>query len=220
MKRLLFTILIMFMVTRTAVNAADFVLTLPDYRAQIKRRLNIDISNSVWMTDSVMNQLIREAIVTVLPTIEGVQTTKRFTTTPERMAYPIDSTVVSVYNVGWKAQDTVRWFQRIPMSRWSMLTNQNTYGGDDPYLERPAVYDLSDDSIFLFPIPTMSDDTILYMGTQKITNIATRDTINAIPQDKRIPILNYATYLVAVAKQHHMMDTYKIMADSAIMGSR
>ena len=213
MKRLLVVILIL---AYGSVHAADFVLTLSDYRSQIKRKLNVDPANSTWMTDTVMNQLIREAIVTVNPRIAGVKVTKTFLTTTNRMSYPIDTTVVDVFNVGWKSNDTVRWFTQMPMEKWSGLSTQNTWGAPDAYLSRPSVFDMTYDSIYLFPIPTLDGDTIMYIGSQKITGITTRDTIGTILQELRVPILDWATFLVAQAKQDMRWPYLKVQADSSV----
>lgn len=208
MKRIL-TALTILVLCMSAIGA-DFVLTLSDYRAQIKRRLNVDITNTTWMSDTVMNQFIREAIVTIVPTLEGNTTTKTVITSYGQMSYKIDTNMVSIAEVGWKSGDTVRWLAFVPRDKWSVLTHQSTNGGDDPYLQRPSVYDVSDDSIFVFPIPTFSDDTLMYIGPIKITNIATASSFSGIPQHRREKILNYATYLVATAKQRGDAVNYKV----------
>jgi hypothetical protein len=198
------------------VMAADFVLALPDYRAQIKRRLNVDPTNTTWMTDSAMNQLIREAIVTVNPRIEGVKVSKTLLTDYHKLAYKIDTSVIGITSVTWVNGDTIRPLKYMVMESWVSLQHQSTDGADDNFLSRPSVYDYTDDSLYLFPIPTISDDTIQYWGSQKITDIMMRDTIGILPQKYRVPILNYATYLVAVAKQHPAQGLFLDMADSSI----
>ena len=211
--RYLFTIIVLLC---SSVFAADFLLTLGDYRAQIKRRFGVEPNNTTWMTDTVMNQLIREAIVTVNPKIEGVKVSRTVLTDYHKFAYKIDTSMVSIQTVSWVNGDTIRPLQYMAMESWGTLLHQSTNGAMDNYLSRPSVYDYTDDSLYLFPIPTISDDTIQYFGSQKITNIATRDTVGTLPQKYRVPILNYATYLVAVAKQHPAQGLYLSMADSSI----
>ena len=194
---------------------ADFALTMGDYRAQIKRRLNVDITNTTFMADSVMNQLIREAIITVNPQIAGVKVTKSIVTNYSQASYKIDSTVVDIAQVWWRSNDTVRPMIYTPMEKWGALTHQNTYGGDDPYLTRPSVFDMTDDSLYLFPTPSQVD-TVFYIGSQKITGISTKDTVLTVPQMYRIPILDWATYLVALSKQNPTAMTWKVQADSSI----
>jgi hypothetical protein len=208
----IFTILL----SCASVFSADFMLTLSDYRAQIKRRLNVDPTNITWMTDSVMNQLTREAIVTVNPRIEGIRVSKTLLTDYHKLAYAIDTSVIGVTSVTWVNGDTIRPLKYMIMESWVSLQHQSTNGADDEFLSRPSVYDYTDDSLYLFPVPTIPDDTIRYWGPQKITDIMTRDTIGALPQKYRIPILNYATYLVAVAAQHPAQGLFLSMADSSI----
>jgi hypothetical protein len=204
----------------SSVFASDFVLTLSDYRAQIKRRLNVLPSNTTWMSDSVMNQLIREAIVTVNPQVEGVKVSRTLLTDYHKLAYKIDTSVISIKSVLWRNGDTIRPLQYMAMESWISLQHQSTDGAPDNYLSRPSVYDYTDDSLYLFPVPTISDDTIQYFGSQKITGIMARDTIGTLPQKYRIPVLNYATYLVAVSIQHNAWSLYLDKADSSIANMR
>jgi hypothetical protein len=158
------------------------------------------------MTDSVLNQLIREAVVTVNPIIHGYKTTKTFLTSFESSTYPLDS-LIGIMSVQWRHGDSIRSIVYMPREKWVELQNQNTWGADNPYLERPSVYDYTDDQITLFPVPT-SSDTIQIVGFQKIPNITIISQVSQIPQKYRVAILKYATWLVARAKQHPQALTF------------
>jgi hypothetical protein len=196
----------------TVSNTADFLKTMLDYREQIKRKLNIATSNTTYMTDSVFNQLIREAIVKVNPIMRGVKVRDTFVTSWQTSDYNLDS-MIGIIGVTWQHEDTVVPLTYMPLEGWGTLRQKTTFGADDPYLSRPSVYDVTDNQVMLFPPPTL-DDTIELVGFRKIHGIAVTSDVSAIPQAYRIPVLNYAAYIVAFSKQHpragDLMQEYKM----------
>lgn len=184
----------------------DFLLTLADYRAQIKHKMGVGQTNTTWLTDSVLNQLVREAIVTVNPIMRGYKTSITRVTRFDSSDYPIDS-LVGISSVVWHKDDTARSIPYLAKEKWATLATQNTYGGDDPYLERPQVYDYTDAVISFFPVPT-SEDTIQINGWAKIPNITVISAVSQIPQKYRVAVLKYASFLVARAKQHPLIQTF------------
>jgi hypothetical protein len=185
---------------------ADFLLTTANYRNQIKRKMNIAISNTTWETDTVLNELLREAIITVNPIIRGYKTTLTKVTRVDSSDYSLDS-LIGIMSVVWKRSDTVRSIPYLPREKWATITPQNTYGYGDAYLERPIVYDYTDNLISLFPVPSTSD-TIKIVGFQKIPNITVITQVSEIPQRYRVAVLKYATWLVARAHQHPYAQSY------------
>jgi hypothetical protein len=185
---------------------ADFLLNFSDYRNHIKYKVGVGASNTTWETDTVLNELIREAIVTVNPIMRGYKTTLRKVSQFDSADYSLDS-LIGISSVMWKKNDTARSIPYLAREKWATITPQNTYGANDPYLERPTVYDYTDNLISFFPVPT-SEDTILINGWQKIPNITIISQVSQIPQKYRVAILKYATWLVARAKQHPQAVTF------------
>jgi hypothetical protein len=186
--------------------SGDFLLSMQDYRNQIKNKLGIANSNTTWMTDTVLNQLVREAIVTVNPIMRGYKTTKTVVTRFDSSDYPLDS-LIGIGSVVWYKNDTARSIPYLAREKWATITPQNTYGAGDPYTERPVVYDYTDNVISFFPIPT-SEDSVKIYGWNKIPNITIVSQVAQIPQKYRVAVLKYATWLVARAKQHPQLGTF------------
>lgn len=184
----------------TVANAGDFLKTALNYRDEIKNIFGVATSNSTWMTDTVLNQLIRQAVVKVNPLMRGVKFKDTVVTAWQQSDYNLDS-MIGVISVSWQKEDTVRPIVYSPLETWGALTHQSTWGGDDPYLSRPSVYDVTDNQIMFFPPPTQTD-TIEIVGFRKVYGIVTTADFSAIPQAYRIPVLYYAAYLVAQSKQH------------------
>lgn len=184
----------------TVSSAGDFLKTALDYREAIKNIYGVATSNSTWMTDTVLNQLIRQAVVKVNPIMRGVKFKDTVITAWQQSDYNLDS-MIGVISVSWQREDTVRPIVYAPLETWGALNHQSTWGGDDPYLSRPSVYDVTDNQIMFFPPPTQVD-TIEIVGFRKVYGIVTTSDFSAIPQSYRIPVLYYAAFLVAQSKQH------------------
>lgn len=203
----------------TVSNAGDFLKTALDYREAIKNIYGVATSNSTWMTDTVLNQLIRQAVVKVNPLMRGVKFKDTVITAWQQSDYALDS-MIGVISVSWQREDTVRPIVYAPLETWGALTHQSTWGGDDPYLSRPSVYDVTDNQIMFFPPPTQTD-TVEIVGFRKVYGIVTTSDFSAIPQSYRIPVLYYAAFLVAQSKQHpgtdRMLNEYNKAVSDVLM---
>lgn len=203
----------------TVSSAGDFLKTALDYREAIKNIYGVATSNSTWMTDTVLNQLIRQAVVKVNPIMRGVKFKDTVITAWQQSDYNLDS-MIGVISVSWQKEDTVRPITYAPLETWGGLQHQSTWGGDDPYLSRPSVYDVTDNQIMFFPPPTQTD-TIEIVGFRKVYGIVTTSDFSAIPQAYRIPVLYYAAFLVAQSKQHpgteRMLNEYNKAVSDVLM---
>lgn len=203
----------------TVASAGDFLKTGADYRREIKNIFGVSIDNTTWVTDTTLNQLVRQAVVKVNPLMRGVKFKDTVVTNWQQSDYALDS-MIGVISVSWQKEDTIRPIVYAPLETWGSLQHQSTWGGDDPYLSRPTVYDVTDNQIMFFPPPTQTD-TIEIVGFRKVYGIVTTSDFSAIPQAYRIPVLYYAAFLVAQSKQHpgtdRMLNEYNKAVSDVLM---
>jgi len=195
MKRIGYIIVLMLL--PCLVHAGGFLGTIENYRDQIKRRLNVKTSSTAFISDTVANQFIREAVVTMMPAIRADKTVWTITTTYKQNAYSLDSTVLGISSVEWSKNDSVKSFVPVPRAKFYEMEHRETAGQKNGYDRRPSYYDYIDDQIFVYPPPTVVGDTIKIVGWQKVVNIDTATDLSAIPQVYRPAILTYSIYLIA-----------------------
>ena len=206
MKKILL-LLTVFVFLVPVAKPADFVDGLSEYRAQVKAQLGVSESSSEYVSDSVLNRLIRGAIVKVMPIVKANKEQFTIVTTANTGGYNLDSTVVGVLDVGWRKNDTLKSFLYAPKSKWYEF-EVKTALGKDGYEKRPSYYEYIDGRLFLYPIPVISGDTIVVDAYTKLENISTASSLSGIPSYYRTAILDYVAYMVAMSKQHPLTDVY------------
>lgn len=205
MKKLIIVFLIL--LSSGVVYSADYAESFADYRSQIKSNLNINTSNTSYVTDTVMNQMIRQAVIMVNASLRPIKNRISITTTHRVGVYSLDTTVLGVIDVSWHKNDSVKTFLFKPKTYWYQGEVQSTFGKKG-YEARPSYYDFIDDEVYLYPAPFVTGDTITITAWQKVQDLAKYDNLSTIPQQYRVPIVLYATYLIALSKQHPSTATY------------
>lgn len=208
MKRLLLVLLLL--VVGSSAQAFDYLDSLRNYEVQVKVYLNVDTTNTTYITTGALDHLIHEAIVTNMVFMRGDKTTDATNVTSYRQnTYALDSLMSGVTGISWVKNDTVKSLLFVPQSRWYEMEHRQTVGQKDAFLKRPSYYDYDDDNVYLFPVPSVVGDTIEIAGFQRVPDISTATDLGAIPQKYRTVIARCAAWLVAKAKQHPLAETYK-----------
>lgn len=182
--------------------SADYADSFSEYRIQIKNNLNVKITNTTWISDSTLNDFIRASIIKVSPIVRSNKTQFKFTTRNLIGSYSLDTTVVGVIDVAWSSNNYLKVMMYAPKSIWYTFENKSTIDGKDVYAKRPSYYDYIDGTLFLYPVPTTTGDTVVIDAYTKITSLSASDNLDDIPQVYRTAIVDYATYLAARSKQH------------------
>lgn len=211
MKRLLLimAMLVLCGSVRAATVTGIYLDSLRNYRVQVLIYLNIDTTNTTYVTTGALDHLIREAIVTNMVLMRCDKTIDSTTVTKFRQnTYALDSLMLGVSSVEWSKNDSVKALMYVPRSHWYEMEDRSTVGQKN-FAERPSYYDYDDDRVYLFPTPTVVGDTIMITGWQGIGTIDTISAFSSIPQKYRAPIARCAAWLVVKAKQHPLTETYK-----------
>lgn len=205
MKKIVFLIVL----CASTVNAADLLDDITDIRTFIRLELGYDSASSGPMSDGHLDLYTRIAVVVVNPLIQGmtiIDSNQTLSVNVNR--YAIDTTMVNVLSVEMKAADSVVAFVYIPREVWYQQQRTITSVAN-PW---PSNYDYTDDNVFVFPTPTYSEvnnDTLMIVGVRKVLNLMVDDSLNVelklIPQKYRYVIAEYATYRVARAIEHSMI---------------
>jgi len=209
MKRLLLIILLL--VVCSSVQAARGHLdSLRNYEVQVKIYLNVDTTNTTYITTGALDHLIREAIITNMVLMRGDKTTDASkVTTALQNTYALDSLMLGVSAVTWVKNDSVKSLLYVPREKWYEMEHKITVGQEDNYQRRPSYYDYDDDNVYLFPVPHIAGDTIEIAGWQRIGTLDGATAFSAIQQKYRTVIARCAAWLVADSKQHPSAAAFK-----------
>lgn len=207
-KYILFIILILC----SAVNA-DLLSTFGEYRNQIRTNLNLATTNTTFMTDSVMNEKIRESVMEVLDNVHGLKREYDFVTTKNVKRYSLDTLVWGVETLRWSKNDSAKSLLHIPQEEWHQLEHKTTKQGVG-FLRISSYFDFTDDYLFLSPTPT-SVDTFKYTAWIKVPDISAYDSLNIINPKVRKLIVLHATDRIAKAKNYPISINYREYYESA-----
>ena len=205
MKKILFTLCLLLICGN--ILSSDFCETFEDYEWRIKGKLNLDTASTA-ISDTIMHQHIREAVIKVLPMIRGIKSIDTILTTANAGAYSLDSTVVGVLNVEWFKEDSLKTMLYSPKSGWYQYVVKGL-SGKKGYEKRPSYYDYIDNLLFMFPIPISGGDSIEVSVYRKVNSISALDSLVLIPQKYRVAILEYATFLAASSIQSPLMAIFE-----------
>lgn len=218
MKRI--TILLLLFLA-SSVCAADWCATFSGYRDAVRDKHNILRTNTTWVTDTVLNQLIREAVIDVVNDVRAIKKVYNDTTEYRQFTYSIDSGILGIISVRWVSpnRDSIKSLLYVPQDRWNELVTTST-SGEDGYLATPSYYDYIDGSLFIYPPPETHGDTLQIVAWRKVPSIAASDSLVIIPQKFRVAIVNYVAYQIAKAKSHPFMTNFYADFISAMTKAR
>jgi len=202
MKKIMFLFIMLF---ATSVWSADYADSFSEYRIQVKNALGVATTNSTWVSDTTLNDMIRQAVVAVGPIVRPKKETFSFVTTYQQGAYSLDTTVLGLITVYFEENDKIRTFLYTPKEKWYQLFPNDT---SKDYSIGPSYYDYIDDKLFLYPTPPVNGDTIKYEAYTKINSISALDSLSLVPQQYRTAVLDYVCYRVATLKQHPLTEVY------------
>ena len=196
--------LVVFLLLAGSVGAADFLEDFEAYRNLVRAKLNIDVSATAPLTDTIINDFVREAVITTMPLMRGDKIKVIDTTILRQNVYTLDSTILYIRSVLWNKYDSVKALLYKPQELWYNEvkdgTDPNTtVGKTNGYDKRPSFYDYDDDNLYVFPTPSIAGDTLEIYAYRKVPSISAIDSLAVIPQAYRIPVVLYATYLSAFA---------------------
>jgi len=208
--RKLFPLLIVLMLVST-VRSADLLENFTDYRHLMRMNLGVDTTDVEYLPDTNANQFIRVAAVTIVPITQSNKAIFIDTTAYKKSAYDLDSAILGIIAVQWVKQDTIKTFNYLPMEQWNLPFNEQLSDGSEefPKSRRPLVYEYIEGKLFLNPTPIMGGDTLRIIAWRKVLDIAVEDSLSTIPQQYRVPVLQYATWLAARSKQHPLTAMFK-----------
>ena len=190
------------------VYAADYLGTITDYRYAVRRDLNVDSASTAYLSDTALNQIIRGAIVTIMPVIQGDKSEDTILTTRNTMRYALDSTCLSVTDVEWRKTDSGKGLNFVKRGQWYEQKHRTTSNTFDPYKRRPSFWDSDDDYLYVSPTPSINNDTLLIQYIRKVPSIATASSLSMIPQAYRPAVLAWASYVAARTKQRADKDIF------------
>ncbi len=200
MKKILFAILL-FVVS--PIRADDWLDTLKYVRYQVRLAAGYDSGAVSYMTDTLGNNFIREGIVAVNIALQTIRTVNEIVCTKYENSYQLDTLQMGIYSVEWVSRDTVTTLEYVSRETWRPLKGKSMTDN-----KKPAYYDYSHDSIFIFQTP-IAADTILVYGWEKVANLDTIAALGFLRQAYRLAVLKYATWQAAMARQHPMTLEFK-----------
>ena len=207
MRRLL--VLLIFLLFCTTIQGADVLEVFEQYRHGIKQSLGLDIASSA-IADTTLNEYVRRAVFQIIPLLQPrmIEDTIGPTTANDNV-YSLDTLTIGISSVQWRTRDSIKSLIYAPREVWYQLNvDPNLANEENPYNKRPSYYDYADSQIFLYPIPTIANDTFYVMSWYKVQAIVALDSLIKIPVQYRVAILSYATYLAARSKTHPQTELF------------
>jgi len=158
MKRLLFAILLLCVLSQSA-DARPAILTFGDFVKSV--RLYTQLHSTSLCPDSLVYSISRMSITAVSTEIGGVQSRVIFRTTKNDPHYVMPDTVVNIIGGCLIKRDgstfSLRsWYPEF----FDQLENATLPGESDA--ERPVAFKYWKDTVQLYPIPKVSDDTVRF----------------------------------------------------------
>lgn len=202
MKRI--TIIVFLLLAHSAF-ASEWLSSFSQMRSLVRSALNT--SGTTYVSDSTLNEFIREAIVTINPQLRGEREVKSFTTSHSQNTYALDTLTIDIISVEWSYNDTIKSLVYVPRSQWGEQTHKETKDKSG-YEKRPSFYDFTDSLIFLYPTPTKTGDTIKVLGVQRLTGMDTLTSLLAMPEAYRVAILKHVIWRLSSSKQHPLTEMY------------
>ena len=204
MRRILFILMLVPVLLWSTAQSADLLETYKDYRFMMRQLLGTDTTDKDYLSDTLANQMTRLSVSVVLPATRAIKTVLWDTTEFKKDAYTLDTTVTGIIAVQWRHNDTLKSLVHTPMEQWNQLLIKRA-GDASPNASsdrRPFVYDYIDGTVFIHPIPIEIGDSLRIIAWRRVPSIAAVDSLSLIPQQYRHPIVLYAAWQIARARQH------------------
>lgn len=210
---------LLLVLTGGVASAADFMDSFSAYRSQMRRALGVDVTNTTYLSDSTANEFLREGVMTVSPQVGGDRFDTTFRTIFWRSNYTLDTFVMGVKAVVISKNDTAKGLLYVPMSQWYQMEHKTTTAQQDNYLRRPSYWDFYDNKVWLYPPPTIANDTVRVFVWRKPRQISDTTNLTALHPMARLAVLKYAIWQAAQARQHPNTPMYKGEYDVALMNA-
>ena len=196
--------------------SADLFETFDDYDRIIRLNLGVAASTTNFLTDTASHDYIRLAVATVVPTVRADKQLYNDTTVYLQSTYTLDSLIIGVLSIRWVSKDSTKVLKYLPSEQWSEDIAQPLKDNEKSFYRRPQYYDFTDDQLILFPTPIQGGDSLLILGWRRIPSISAVDSLSTIPQNYRVAVLHYATWLIARDNQRSDVVLYRQAFTDAI----
>lgn len=198
MKRLLFILLLLCCSTQAAGLFDDFT----SVNAQVRAKLGLAATDTVTISDTVIHQFAREALLTINVNFQG--TVKRDTLYPSyyQNTYQLDSLTAEVISVWWENKDSLKSLIYLPKNQW-YEQKVKLLKGKKGFELRPSFYDVEiiDSAtvlLVLYPTPVIPVDSTFIVSYVALTaNIRTTASLS-IRRNLQLAVVNYTAYLCAL----------------------
>jgi len=199
MKKFLFMFLVLCCSTQGAGLFEDFT----SVNAQVRGKLGLAATDTVTISDTVIHQFAREALLTINVNFQGI--VKRDTLYPSyyQNTYELDSLTAEVISVFWQKQDSLKSISYLPKGQW-YEQKVELLKGKEGFEVRPSFYDVEfiDSAtvlLLLFPTPVIPLDTIFIVSYVAFTpDIRTTTSLSGLNRRLQTPVVNLTAYLCAV----------------------
>ena len=198
MKRLL----VLFLILCSGAQGAGLFDDFTSVNAQVRAKLGLAATDTVTISDTVIHQFAREALLTINVNFQG--TVKRDTLYPTfyENTYQLDSLAAEVISVFWQKEDSFKSLIYLPKNQW-YEQKVKLLKGKEGFERRPSFYDVEviDSAtvlLVLFPTPAIPVDSTFIVSYVALTaNIRTTASLS-IRRNLQLAVVNYAAYLCAL----------------------
>jgi len=196
-------LLILFLALCYSTQAAGLFEDFTSVNAQVRAKLGLAATDTVTITDTIINQFAREALLTVNVNFQG--TVKRDTLYPtfNQNTYQLDSLTAEVISVFWQKQDSFKSLIYLPKNQWYEQTVK-ALKGKAGFEVRPSFYDVEiiDSAtvlLVLFPTPVVILDSTFIVNYVSFTpDIGTTTSLSDLRRGLKVAVANYTAYLCAL----------------------
>lgn len=211
MKHWLLTLVIV-LVCLPAAHSADILEDFTGYSRMLRSLFNQSPTDADFISDTVAHDIIRLSVITLAPALQADKAVFWVTTTNAVGEYALDTSVIGILGVEFQSADTVWPIIYMPRNRWwtESANRSRLLSEGERRLDRiPYFFDYTDDTLLLFPDPIYTGDSIRITAYRKILSLAAADNLDAIEQEYRGPIVHYAAWMWARARQHPLVEQYR-----------
>ena len=198
MKRLL----VLFLILCSGAQGAGLFDDFTSVNAQVRAKLGLAATDTVTISDTVIHQFAREALLTINVNFQG--TVKRDTLYPTfyENTYQLDSLTAEVITVWWENKDSLKSLIYLPKNQW-YEQKVKLLKGKKGFEVRPSFYDVEiiDSAtvlLVLYPTPVIPVDSTFIVSYVALTaNIRTTASLS-IRRNLQLAVVNYTAYLCAL----------------------
>jgi len=198
MKRL---VVVLILVCVGSVSAGDYLGTYANLCAQVRVNMGLDSASSGPVSSAEFGIFTRQGIMEQANIAHAIKGVRSVTTTRGIYAYALDSMVLGLSGIEWVKGDSVKPLVQIDAQSYRDK-KINGLIGKEGYDGRPSWYRYSDDSLYLYPVPWKTGDTIKMHTWEKPINIDTLSTFAQLDVKYRQGVFHYVLWRVALAKTH------------------